>query len=144
MTPTSSSSGSSETKLDRLRAMVLRCWIASGLAPSAEALQRRFKSDARRGSKAGKSPELADLEPSSKAAVVRLAVHPLKKRLGELAALSLAINVLSLAVPIFVLQVYDRVVFHGGLATLGGLVIGVFAATLWLTVLRRERLQPSG
>ena len=66
-------------------------------------------------------------------------MHPLKKRLGELAALSLAINVLSLAVPIFVLQVYDRVVFHGGLATLGGLVIGVTIALGFDFVLRQAR-----
>ena len=71
--------------------------------------------------------------------MVDLAVRPLRERLGELAALSLVINLLSLAVPIFVLQVYDRVVFHGGLATLGGLVIGVMIALGFDFVLRQAR-----
>lgn len=139
MTPSSRSSSSSETKLDHLRAMALRCWIASGLAPSAEALQRRLKGDTRREGAVRASPELAELKPGLKTTVVRLAMHPLLERLGELAALSLVINVLSLAVPIFVLQVYDRVVFHGGLATLGGLVIGVMMALLFDFTLRQAR-----
>ncbi len=70
---------------------------------------------------------------------VSLAKAPLVERLGELATLSLVINLLSLAVPIFVLQVYDRVVFHGGLTTLGGLVIGVIIALLFDFVLRQAR-----
>src|SRR5512132_2963823 len=40
----------------------------------------------------------------------------------EIAVLSLFINLLALAVTVFVMQVYDRVVFHAGLATLEGLV----------------------
>ena len=43
----------------------------------------------------------------------------------ELAFLSLFINFLALAVPIFVLQVYDRVVFFAGISTLQALVFGV-------------------
>ncbi|MGI9504050.1 MAG: peptidase domain-containing ABC transporter [Geminicoccaceae bacterium] len=70
---------------------------------------------------------------------VDLAKAPLLERFGELATQSLVINLLSLAVPIFVLQVYDRVVFHGGLATLGGLVIGVIIALLFDFVLRQAR-----
>lgn len=53
--------------------------------------------------------------------------------------MSLFINVLSLAVPIFVLQVYDRVVFQAGLTTLQGLVIGVLLAVLFDFVLRQVR-----
>ena len=53
--------------------------------------------------------------------------------------MSFFINVLSLAVPIFVLQVYDRVVFQAGLTTLQGLVIGVCLAVLFDFVLRQVR-----
>lgn len=70
------------------------------------------------------------------AGVVQLALRPLLGRVGELAAMSLGINLLSLAVPVFVLQVYDRVVFHGGLVTLGGLVLGVVIAIAFDFVLR--------
>lgn len=71
--------------------------------------------------------------------VFDLAVRPLAKRFFELAILSCAINILSLTVPIFVLQVYDRVVFHGGLVTLAGLFIGVVAALTFDFVLRQAR-----
>ena len=39
--------------------------------------------------------------------------------------LSLFVNLLALAVPVFTMQVYDRVVFQGGLSTLHGLLIGM-------------------
>ncbi|MEO1250319.1 MAG: ABC transporter transmembrane domain-containing protein, partial [Pseudomonadota bacterium] len=71
--------------------------------------------------------------------VFDLAVRPLAHRFFELALLSFAINILSLTVPIFVLQVYDRVVFHGGLVTLAGLFIGVLAALTFDFVLRQAR-----
>ncbi len=71
--------------------------------------------------------------------VFDLAVRPLAHRFFELALLSFAINILSLTVPIFVLQVYDRVVFHSGLVTLAGLFIGVLAALTFDFVLRQAR-----
>ncbi len=46
-------------------------------------------------------------------------------RLGELLLVSFFINLLAVGVPVFVLQVYDRVVFQGGVTTLQGLVIGI-------------------
>ncbi|GAB5388185.1 MAG: hypothetical protein Alpg2KO_11530 [Alphaproteobacteria bacterium] len=60
-------------------------------------------------------------------------------RLPELLLLSLFINALSLAVPVFVLQVYDRVIFHAGLQTLQGLVIGVTLAIAFDFILRLAR-----
>ncbi len=57
----------------------------------------------------------------------------------EVVVLSIFINLLALAVPIFVMQVYDRVVFHAGLATLQGLVIGVVIVLLFDWVLRQAR-----
>ena len=44
---------------------------------------------------------------------------------------SLFINLLALATPIFVLQVYDRVVFQSGLDTLKALIFGVLIALLF-------------
>lgn len=85
---------------------------------------------------AGASDEHVRDGPST---VMQLALRPLLARSGELAAMSLGINLLSLAVPVFVLQVYDRVVFHGGLVTLGGLVIGVVIAIAFDLVLRQAR-----
>ncbi|MEQ9491212.1 MAG: ATP-binding cassette domain-containing protein [Alphaproteobacteria bacterium] len=64
---------------------------------------------------------------------------PLLAKMPEIVSMSLFINVLSLAVPIFVLQVYDRVVFQAGLTTLQGLVIGVLLAVLFDFVLRQVR-----
>ena len=138
MTPTSGSPACADTKADRLRAVVLRCWLASGLAPPAKALQRHLRGQAC-SERAATSRKPTGSEPKTKASVVDLATRPLLGHLGELAALSLAINLLSLAVPIFVLQVYDRVVFHGGLATLGGLVIGVMIALGFDFILRQAR-----
>ncbi len=59
--------------------------------------------------------------------------------LAELLTLSFFVNVLALAVPIFVLQVYDRVVSQNGLTTLQGLLIGVLIAIVFDFVLRQTR-----
>ena len=64
---------------------------------------------------------------------------PVRRRLGEVVALSFIVNILAIAVPIFVLQVYDRVVFHGGLSTLQGLVVGVLIALAFDFALRQGR-----
>jgi len=66
-------------------------------------------------------------------------LRPIQVRLPELLGMSFFINVLSLAVPIFVLQVYDRVVFQAGLTTLQGLVLGVVLAILFDFILRQVR-----
>ena len=52
---------------------------------------------------------------------------------------SLFINLLALATPIFVLQVYDRVVFQSGLDTLRALIFGVLIALLFDFCLRQAR-----
>ena len=66
-------------------------------------------------------------------------LRPLASRFSELAAASLFINLLALAVPVFVLQVYDRVVFLAGMSTLQGLVAGVVLAIAFDFVLRQAR-----
>ena len=51
--------------------------------------------------------------------------EPLRPIYREVLVMSLFINLLALAVPVFILQVYDRVIFHAGLTTLQGLAIGI-------------------
>ena len=63
----------------------------------------------------------------------------LSTHLGKLAVMSVFINALSLAVPIFVLQVYDRVVPYAGLQTLKGLLAAVLAVIVFDFILRHAR-----
>lgn len=64
---------------------------------------------------------------------------PLAATFREIALLSLFLNLLALAVPVFSLQVYDRVVFHAGLNTLAALVIGMVVVVAFDFVLRQAR-----
>lgn len=69
----------------------------------------------------------------------RALIRPVWPATGELLLLSLFINVLALAVPVFVLQVYDRVVAKAGLTTLQGLAIGMAVVILFDFLLRQTR-----
>ena len=66
-------------------------------------------------------------------------VRPLFRTFREVMGMSFFINLLALAVPVFVLQVYDRVVFHAGIETLQGLVIGVILVLVFDYSLRQAR-----
>jgi ATP-binding cassette subfamily C protein LapB len=66
-------------------------------------------------------------------------LKPLRPIFVEIAATSLFINILALAVPVFVLQVYDRVVLYAGFTTLQGLAIGMAFAIAFDYVLRQSR-----
>jgi len=66
-------------------------------------------------------------------------VEPLRPLFKEILTVSLFINVLAIVVPVFVLQVYDRVIFHAGLSTLQGLVIGVVVVIGFDFFLRKSR-----
>src|SRR5690349_24092274 len=68
-------------------------------------------------------------------------LEELKPLFKEAAALSFFVNILGLAAPIFVLQVYDRVVFHSGLSTLTGLAIGMVLVIVFDFLLRQARAQ---
>ncbi len=70
---------------------------------------------------------------------LRPVLKPLRPAFREVLAMSLFVNLLALATPVFVLQVYDRVVFFAGLTTLQGLVIGMAIALLFDFVLRQAR-----
>ncbi|MDP7345191.1 MAG: ABC transporter transmembrane domain-containing protein, partial [Alphaproteobacteria bacterium] len=66
-------------------------------------------------------------------------MKPARAGLREALLVSLFINLLALAVPIFVLQVYTRVVFSHGVSTLYALLIGVVAALVFDFVIRQAR-----
>lgn len=66
-------------------------------------------------------------------------LRPLLPVTRDLLGASLFINILALAGPIFVLQVYDRVVYQAGLSTLAGLVIGMALVVLFDFTLRQLR-----
>ena len=68
-----------------------------------------------------------------------LFLEPLKPLYKEALTASLFTNVLALATPVFVLQVYDRVVFHAGVSTLQGLVIGMVLVVAFDFTLRQSR-----
>jgi ATP-binding cassette, subfamily C, bacterial LapB len=66
-------------------------------------------------------------------------LEPLRPMFKEVLVVSLFVNLLAVAVPVFVLQVYDRVVFHQGMTTLQGLVIGMALVIAFDFVLRQTR-----
>ena len=70
---------------------------------------------------------------------LRALLEPLKPTFREVLAISLFVNILALAVPIFTLQVYDRVIFSAGLSTLQGLVLGMGLVLIFDYVLRQAR-----
>jgi PrtD family type I secretion system ABC transporter len=66
-------------------------------------------------------------------------VAPLQSVFRELLLISFFVNALALAVPVFIQQVYDRVVAHQGISTLKGLVIGMALLLCFDFVLRQTR-----
>lgn len=66
-------------------------------------------------------------------------LDPLRSVMRELLIASLFINLMALAVPIFVMQVYDRVIGHNGLATLEGLAIGIVLLLGFEWIIRTSR-----
>ncbi|SCA57311.1 ABC-type protease/lipase transporter [Candidatus Terasakiella magnetica] len=59
--------------------------------------------------------------------------------LGEIFAATLVINVLGFAIPVFILQVYDRVIAQAGISTLQGLIIGMAGVIIFDFILRQAR-----
>ncbi len=53
--------------------------------------------------------------------------------------MSAFVNLLALAVPVFTLQVYDRVIGHAGISTLVGFVIGMISIVVFDYILRQSR-----
>jgi ATP-binding cassette subfamily C protein LapB len=81
-------------------------------------------------------------EPVSRAAAsgwFGLVFGHLTGNLPELLAMSLFINLMALAAPLFVTQVYDRVIYHAGLTTLQALVAGMACVLIFDFLLRQAR-----
>ena len=79
------------------------------------------------------------MERSYSKAWLKPLLKPLRPAFREVVAMSLFINILALALPVFILQVYDRVVFYQGLATLEALIAGVAIAIAFDFILRQAR-----
>ncbi|MEM7225360.1 MAG: ATP-binding cassette domain-containing protein [Pseudomonadota bacterium] len=67
------------------------------------------------------------------------ALKPIRGLYREILTVSLFTNLIALSVPLFVLQVYDKVVGHAGLTTLQALIIGMGVALGFDFVLRQAR-----
>lgn len=66
-------------------------------------------------------------------------LRPLGPMYREVVVSSLFVNMLALAVPVFTMQVYDRVIFTAGLTTLQGLSIGMLVVLAFDFFLRQTR-----
>jgi PrtD family type I secretion system ABC transporter len=66
-------------------------------------------------------------------------IRPLRSVFREMVVVSLFVNLLALSLPVFVQQVYDRVINHAGVSTLKGLVIGMAVLLTFDYVLRQTR-----
>jgi len=66
-------------------------------------------------------------------------LKPLRPIFREVLAMSAFVNMLALAVPVFTLQVYDRVIGHAGISTLVGFVFGMICVVIFDYVLRQTR-----
>jgi len=66
-------------------------------------------------------------------------LKPLRPIFREVLAMSAFVNLLALAVPVFTLQVYDRVIGQGGVSTLVGFVFGMICVVIFDYVLRQTR-----
>ena len=77
-------------------------------------------------------------EPSAKS-WLRPFLKPLTPVFREVVAMSFFVNLLALAVPVFTMQVYNRVVNSNGISTLQGLVVGMFLVIAFDYVLRQSR-----
>lgn len=70
---------------------------------------------------------------------LRPILRPMWPQFRILVQYSLFVNLLALATPVFVLQIYDRVVFHSGMSTLQGLAIGMVIVIAFDFILRQAR-----
>jgi len=82
------------------------------------------------------------LDPSTKPSTkswLKPFLKPLAPVFREVVTMSFFVNLLALAVPVFTMQVYNRVVNNNGISTLQGLVVGMFLVIAFDYVLRQSR-----
>ena len=78
-------------------------------------------------------------EPQPDKSWLKPFLTPLRPIFYEMLAMSVFINLIALVVPIFSMQVYDRVIGKSGLSTLWGLVIGVALILIFDYVMKTAR-----
>lgn len=83
--------------------------------------------------------QLGDARTAADAGVLGLAAPALREGRWPLLLASVGINLLALALPIFILQIYDRVLPNGATTTLAVLVAGLCVAVALDTALRALR-----
>ena len=66
-------------------------------------------------------------------------LRPMRKTFVEMLVMSVFVNLIALVVPVFTMQVYDRVIFSNGISTLWGLVIGVALVVVFDYVIKQSR-----
>ncbi len=75
----------------------------------------------------------------SKSAWLAPFIRPLRPVFIEVFAMSFFVNLIALAVPVFSLQVYDRVIGNQGFSTLQGLALGMLLVLAFDFILRQAR-----
>jgi len=76
---------------------------------------------------------------TSKRAWLKPFLRPVYSVFREVLAMSAFVNMMALAVPVFTLQVYDRVIGHAGISTLVGFIIGMIIIVAFDYILRMSR-----
>jgi ATP-binding cassette, subfamily C, bacterial LapB len=66
-------------------------------------------------------------------------LRPMRKTFIEMLVMSVFVNLIALVVPVFTMQVYDRVIFSNGISTLWGLVIGVALVVVFDFIIKQSR-----
>ena len=66
-------------------------------------------------------------------------LRPMRKTFIEMLVMSVFVNLIALVVPVFTMQVYDRVIFSNGISTLWGLVIGVALVVVFDFMIKQLR-----
>jgi len=82
---------------------------------------------------------LSDAPDTTNRSWLKPFLKPFKSVFREVVAMSFFVNILALAVPVFTLQVYDRVVGNAGISTLQGLIVGMILVLIFDYVLRQSR-----
>ena len=79
------------------------------------------------------------MSDSSKRAWLKPVLKPVRPVFREVLAMSAFVNIMALAVPVFTLQTYDRVIGHAGISTLFGFIIGMIFVVIFDYILRVSR-----
>ncbi|MBT5941455.1 MAG: peptidase domain-containing ABC transporter, partial [Rhodospirillaceae bacterium] len=66
-------------------------------------------------------------------------LRPMRRTFIEMLVMSVFVNLIALVVPVFTMQVYDRVIFSNGISTLWGLVIGVALVIVFDYIIKQSR-----